>query len=174
MPRPFYHQSITPLDRQTFSRRKKRERNQCSPWGSFSTCQTQNQWCHLSASSEARAQQGPEICPGAREQQPHKFPVLPPPSWASKTTWGATSHGSWVQTPRSALQTDLRARRIPRLPTFPQLWNSHRNKSLGGENTLGMAKPIREGSESQGDWNTDGIMPNRARNSSGKTKHLEA
>lgn len=44
-------------------------------------------------------------------------------------------------------------------------------KSLGGENILGTAKLIREG---RGDWNGDGIAPNRARNSSGKTKHLEA
>lgn len=120
VPRPFYSPVNHTFGQANISQeKKKKERNQCFLWGSFSTCQAQNQWCHLSAWSEAGAEQGPEISPGARQHQQHKFQVLPPPSCASETTLGATSCGFWAQAPCSALKIDLRPWQIPWKTTFP-------------------------------------------------------
>lgn len=97
-------------------------------------------------------------------------------SCAPKTTLGSTSCGFWAQTPCSALQTDLRPQKIPWLPTFPGSGTAT-EQVLGWGEHPGHCKAQQRGKvkpEGRGDWKRDGIVPNRARNSSGKTEHLEA
>lgn len=63
---------------------------------------------------------------------------------------------------------EFHAQRIPWLPTLP-------GSGTGTEQILGWGeKPGHCRAHRRGDWSRDGIVPNRARNSSGKTNHPEA
>lgn len=131
LPRPFY----SPVNH-TFGQpkeKKKRGRNQCSPRGSFSTCQGKNQRCHLSAWS---AEQGPEISPGATQ--------IPSPA-TIQNNLGSHQPWLWAWTPCSALETDLRAQKIPWLPTFPGSGTTT-EQILGWGEHPGHCKAQREGS----------------------------
>lgn len=128
MPRPFYLPVNHTFGQVNTPQEEEREKNQCSPWGSFTTCQAQNQWCHLYASSERpELKQGPAISFGASaggSPKHHTSRVPPSPSSAPKATSVPTSHRFWGQTPSptgmlSSGNRPQRPRHFPRIPVSP-------------------------------------------------------
>lgn len=95
MPRPFYSPVNHTFGRVNTPQEKERARNQCSPWGSITTCQPPNRCCHLYASK--RDQCRSRVLPRPSASGPVGAPALHAPSPAiallrTQTPSAPTSH----------------------------------------------------------------------------------